>query len=400
MSMRIAIMGAGALGGTFGFLLADAGFDVTLVDVDRVKIDLIRQEGLTLIMPDGTRKTLPIKATTDPNEVGVVDLVQISVKGYHTSSAAELARPMVGPDTYVLSLQNGLKNLQRIAEVLGRNKVIGGVTAHSAMPLGHTLIKYNGGLGGIYIGRYDGADDPRLPELVELFNKVGFETHLIKGDVRIPIWRKLIANVSCNAVAALTGFTGRQLVEFEPTNQLIRALAEETADVARAQGLEFAELDVAGDFAIRALSGVGDNKISMLQDVEAGRRTEIDTLNVAVVERGEIYGVDAPLNWAIGILIKALEQKMLFEREAAAADAAGGGGAPRGGTPGGPGGPPVFDPSAAAVTDAALRQRADAGQGVERTAEPGRAGPEQREAQDGQVNTNDRQTPAAHGGQR
>ena len=160
-------------GGTFGFLLADAGFDVTLVDVDRVKIDLIRREGLTLIMPDGTRKTLPIKATTDPDEVGVVDLVQISVKGYHTSSAAELARPMVGPDTYVLSLQNGLKNLQRIAEVLGRSRVIGGVTAHSAMPLSHTLIKYNGGLGGIYIGRYDGTDDPRLPELVDLFNRSG-----------------------------------------------------------------------------------------------------------------------------------------------------------------------------------------------------------------------------------
>jgi 2-dehydropantoate 2-reductase len=222
------------------------------------------------------------------------------------------------------------------------------------MPLSHTLIKYNGGMGGIYIGRYDGTDDPRLPELVELFNRVGFETHLIKGDVRIPIWRKLIANVSCNAVAALTGFTGRQLVEFDPTNELIRALAEETADVARAQGLEFAELDIAGDFAIRALTGVGDNKISMLQDVEAGRRTEIDTLNVAVVERGEIYGVDAPLNWAIGILIKALEQKMLFER-AAAAD-----GSARDATGADKPASLVFDPSAAAVTDAALRSRAAA----------------------------------------
>jgi 2-dehydropantoate 2-reductase len=352
--MKIAIMGAGALGGTFGFLLADAGFDVTLVDVDTVKIDLIRQEGLTLIMPDGSRKTLPIKATTDPNEVGRVDLVQISVKGYHTTSAAELARAMVGPDTYVLSLQNGLKNLQRIAAVVGPDKVIGGVTAHSAMPLSHTLIKYNGGMGGIYIGRYDGTDDPRLPELVELFNKVGFETHLIKGDVRIPIWRKLIANVSCNAVAALTGFTGRQLVEFDPTNELIRALAEETADVARAQGLEFAELDIAGDFAIRALTGVGDNKISMLQDVEAGRRTEIDTLNVAVVERGEIYGVDAPLNWAIGILIKALEQKMLFERAAAAADSAA-----DAATATDQPASLIFDPSAAAVTDAALTDRTD-----------------------------------------
>ncbi len=246
----------------------------------------------------------------------MADLVQISVKGYHTASAAELCRPMVGPDTYVLSLQNGLKNLRRIGDVVGVEKVLGGVTAHSAMPLSHTLIKYNGGLGGIYMGRYDGTRDPGLERLAELFNAAGFETHLIAGDVRIPIWRKLLANVSCNAVAALTGFTGRQLVDFEPTNQLIRALSEETADVARAQGFEFAELQHAGDFAIKALSGVGDNKISMLQDVEAGRRTEIETLNLAVVERGEQYGVDTPLNWAIGILVKALEQKMLFDREA------------------------------------------------------------------------------------
>lgn len=346
--MKIAIMGAGALGGTFGFLLADAGFDVTLVDVDKTKIQAIRDEGLTLIMPDGTRKTIHVAVTTDPTEVGPVDLIQISVKGYHTSSAAELAVPMVGPKTYVLSVQNGIKNLSRIAEVVGAERVIGGVTAHSAMPLGHTLIKYNGGLGGIYIGRFDGQDDPGVLELIDAFNACGFETHLIRGDVRIPIWRKLLANVSCNAVAALTGFTGRQLVEFEPTNLLIRALARETADVATAQGFEFAELEYADDFAIKALSGVGDNKISMLQDVEAGRRTEIDTLNLAVVERGEAYGVDTPLNWMVGILIQALEQRFKWEHEArqAAAEAAGLLGLP------------VYDPSAALVTETALRDGA------------------------------------------
>jgi 2-dehydropantoate 2-reductase len=316
MGMSIAIVGAGALGGTFGFLLADAGFDVTLVDVDSAKVEALRREGLTLIMPDGTRKTLTIPVTTDPSTVGVVDLVQISVKGYQTSAAAELAVPLVGPGTYVLSLQNGLKNLRRIGAVVGNEKVLGGVTAHSAMPLSPTIIKYNGGVGGIYLGRFDGRPDPGLAQLVELFNAAGFETHLIPGDVRIPVWRKLLANVSCNAVAALTGFTGRQLIEFEPTNQLIRALAEETADVARAQGFAFAELHFAGEFAIKALSGVGDNKISMLQDVEAGRRTEIDTLNLAIVERGEEYGVDTPLNWAVGILVQALEQKMVFDREA------------------------------------------------------------------------------------
>jgi len=350
--MRIAIMGAGALGGTFGVLLSDAGFDVTLVDVDQAKIEAIRAEGLTLIMPDGSRRVVAVKATTDPTEVGLVDVVQISVKGYHTTSAAELALPMVGPQTYVLSLQNGLKNLQRISDVVGSDKVLGGVTAHSSMPLSHTLIKYNGGLGGVYIGRYDGEEDPRLPELVDAFNRAGFETHLIEGDVRIPIWRKLMANVACNAVSALTGFTGRQMQQFEPTNQLVRALARETADVARAQGFEFDELEAPDDFVIKTLDWVGDNKPSMLQDVEAGRRTEIDTLNVAVVERGEHYGVDTPLNWMIGILIKATEQKMLWDRERAQQEAGQAAPPP---APGPGGGPPVYDPAAATVTEAALR---------------------------------------------
>lgn len=322
MDLRIAVVGAGAIGGTLGFLLAEAGCDVTLVDIDAAKVALLREQGLTVIMPDGEERRRPVKATTDPSEVGVVDLVQISVKGYQTTGAAATARPLVGPGTYVLSLQNGLKNLQRISEVLEDAIVVGGVTAHSAMPLGPNVIKYNGGLGGISIGRYDGVEDPGLQRLIDAFTAAGIPTNRIAGDVRIPIWRKLLANVSCNAVAALTGFTGRQLVEFQPTNDLIRALAEETAEVARAQGFEFAELEFAGEFAIKALSGVGDNKISMLQDVEAGRRTEIDTLNLAVVERGEVYGVDTPLNWMIGILIQALEQRMLFERDARAAAAA------------------------------------------------------------------------------
>ncbi len=320
--MKIAIMGAGALGGTFGFLLADAGFDITLVDVDKAKIDAIRRDGLTLIMPDGSRRHRAVRVTADPTEVGVVDLVQISVKGYHTTSAAELALPMVGPHTYVLSLQNGLKNLQRIQEVVGREKVIGGVTAHSAMPLSHTLIKYNGGMGGISIGRYDGADDPGLDRLVDMFNAAGFESHRIRGDVRESIWRKLLANVSVNAVAALTGLTGREIQEIEPANHLVRALAQEVAAVARAQGFTFAELENPDDYVIKTLDWVGDNKVSMVQDIEDAAPTEIDTLNLAVVERGEYYGVDTPLNWAIGNLIQTREQKMLRDRQAKEAAAA------------------------------------------------------------------------------
>ncbi len=173
-----------------------------------------------------------------------VDLVQISVKGYHTASAAKMCVPMVGPDTYVLSVQNGLKNLQRIAEIGGPregHRRRDGAQRHAFEPHLDQVQRRRGWHLHRSVRRARrsrrGATGRRCS------TPSGFETHLIHGDVRIPLWRKLLANISCNAVAALTGFTGRQLVEFEPTNELIRALAEETAEVARAQGFEFAELE-------------------------------------------------------------------------------------------------------------------------------------------------------------
>lgn len=315
--MKIAIMGAGALGGTFGALLAGAGFQVIMVDVDEAKVEAIQKNGIVLHMPDGSKKTVMVEATTDPEQIGVVDLVQISVKSYHTEAAAKLARPLVGAGTYVVSVQNGLGNLEVIAQQLGKSRVVGGVTAHSAMPLSLNEIRYVGGLGGLWIGRYDGTDDPRLREIARAFTDAGFKTDVISGDIRVPIWRKLLANVSCNPVAAITGFTGTQLMECEETNRLIRKLAIETAEVAKALGLQFDELENPGDFAITAVSQVRDNKISMLQDIEAGRRTEIDYLNGAVVSEGKRLGIKTLYNETLCHLVKALEQKILWQKEKA-----------------------------------------------------------------------------------
>ena len=149
--MKVAIIGAGALGGTFGFLLADAGHDVTLIDVDQAKIEAIRRDGITLIMPDGTRRHRPMSITSEPQSVGISGPGAGLSEGVSHGSAAQSAQPMIGPNTYVLSLQNGLTNLQRIAEVVGAEKVLGGVTAHSAMPLDHTSDQVQRGHGRVSI---------------------------------------------------------------------------------------------------------------------------------------------------------------------------------------------------------------------------------------------------------
>jgi len=322
----MAIVGAGALGGTFGALLTRAGIDVTLIEIDKKRVEAIQKNGLIMHMPDGSVINVPVKITDDPASVGVMDLVQISVKGYHTESAVKMAQPMIGPDTYVMSVQNGLGNLDIIAKYVPKERVVGGVTAHSAMVLGPNEIKYNGGVGGVWIGRYDGSEDPRLNEIAKTLTEAGFETQIIEGNILNPIWRKLLANVACNCVAAITGFTGTQLIECEETNRLIRDLAVETFQVAKALGLHFwgiggdrtKEMDDPAEFVIHALSGVGDNKISMLQDIEAGRRTEIDTLNGKVWEIGEKLGVPTPLNKAMTLLVKAIEKKPLIQKKSGA----------------------------------------------------------------------------------
>ena len=320
--MKMAIVGAGALGGTFGALLTRSGIDVTLIEIDKKRVEAIQKNGLIMIMPDGEELTIPVKITDDPASAGIMDLVQISVKGYHTESATKMALPMIGPDTYVMSVQNGLGNLNVIAKHVSGDRVVGGVTAHSAMALGYNKIKYNGGVGGVRIGRYDGEHDPKLNNIVQTLNNAGFETEIIEGNILTPIWRKLLANVACNCVAAITGFTGNQLIGCEETNQLIRELAVETYEVAKAQGLHFKdindpakELQDPAEFVIHALSGVADNKISMLQDIEAGRRTEIETLNGRVWEIGEKLGVPTPLNKIMTLMVKAIEKKPMLTKQ-------------------------------------------------------------------------------------
>ncbi|NPA25517.1 MAG: 2-dehydropantoate 2-reductase [Deltaproteobacteria bacterium] len=314
--MKVAIVGAGGIGGSFGALLHLAGVDVTLIEVDPRRVEAISKNGLEIVLPDGSEKKCDIKISDDPSSVGVVDLIQISVKGYHTESAAKSIKPMVGPETYVLSVQNGLGNLRRIAEHVPEDQILGGITALSAMPLGLNRVKFNGGIGGLKFGRLDGTIDDRLKKVAETFNQAGLEVHLIEGDIRVPIWRKLLANAG-NCVAAMTGFTGTQLMACEETKELTALLANETAEVAKAEGLDFPELENAGEYVLtQCLPGVKDNKISMLQDVEANRRTEIDTLNAEICRVGKEHGVPTPVNHVMTLLIKAREQKMLWDMEA------------------------------------------------------------------------------------
>ncbi|MGW8301602.1 MAG: 2-dehydropantoate 2-reductase [Desulfobacterales bacterium] len=307
--MEIAIVGAGVLGSIFGGLFLEKGFDVTLIEVLQERVRLIDKEGLWLQWPDGERTHSRISITSKVNEVGVKDVVMIAVKGYHTRSAIESAMPMIGDDTIVLSVQNGLGNLEAIAETVGPQRVVGGITAHSGMPVSMNEVRYIGGLGPLLvIGPYDGISRPGFKNMVEQFQVAGLDVHTT-DNINSVIWKKLIANVSTNVVAALTGLTGDIAVKHEPSVKIIEALSQELSRVARAKGIDFPELDDPLDFSLKAFASTKDNRVSMLQDVEAGRPTEIGNLNEVIVSEGQRFNIPTPYNEAVSWLTRGVEER-------------------------------------------------------------------------------------------
>jgi 2-dehydropantoate 2-reductase len=307
--MEIAIVGAGVLGSIFGSLFLEKGFNVTLIEILEERVHLIDKEGLWLQWPDGERTHSRIPITSKVDEVGAKDVVMIAVKGYHTRSAIESAMPIIGDDTIVVSVQNGLGNLEVIAETVGPERVVGGITAHSGMPVSMNEVRYVGGLGPLLvIGPYDGVSRPGFENMVAQFQTVGLDVHTTP-DINSVIWKKLIANVSTNVVAALTGLTGGIAVKHEPSVKIIEALSQELSQVARAKGIDFPELDDPLDFSLKAFGSTKDNRVSMLQDVEAGRPTEIGNLNEVIVSEGRRFNIPTPYNEAVSWLTRGVEER-------------------------------------------------------------------------------------------
>lgn len=303
--MKIAVVGAGAMGSIFGGQLAQGGNDVTLIDVWREAVAAINADGLTVDDKAGKTRTIRVPATTDPAEVGPVDLVLIFVKCYHTEDAVRSAAPLIGPGTDVLSLQNGWGNAPRIAGIVGEERVLVGVTYHSATVLGpgHVL---HAGRGATFIGELNGTMSGRLQEIAATFNAAGIETTLAP-DVLETIWSKLALNVCTLPTSALLRFDAGQLVEHEGTLESMRALLRKTVAVANAQGIAL-DFDKRWEAITGLLQRASGAKAAMLQDVENRRRTEIDVINGAIVEAEQRLNIPTPYNDAMVWLIRSLEE--------------------------------------------------------------------------------------------
>jgi 2-dehydropantoate 2-reductase len=305
MGMRTAVVGGGAMGAAFAADAAAAGRDVTIVDTAADVVDRIRDHGVTVETPDGTR-SVPVRATAEPAEVGLVDVAIVLVKGYDTRAAAGTVAALLGPDAFAVTLQNGWGNADVLASVVPSEQILMGVTYHSCSSAGPGHVRHTS-RGPTMVGPYLVDGDASAAERVATFlDSAGWEAHAT-ADIRTEIWKKLVLNAATLPAAALTGLETGELAQPGTLRDLVDALAREAVAVARAQGLS---VDAAERIErIHALlRGGGSGKPSMLQDVEARRKTEIDTINGAVARMGVELGIDVSLNLAMVALVSAVER--------------------------------------------------------------------------------------------
>jgi 2-dehydropantoate 2-reductase len=291
------------VGSVFGGMLALAGHDLWLVHRRREVVEALRRDGLRLETPTSDER-IPVQATDAPVEIGPVDLILILTKALDTRAAAEAARPLLGPHTVVVTLQNGLGNLETIADVLGPDRALLGMTYVGATVLGAGHVRLSAP-GQSFIGEPDGSLSERARDLARVLSEAGMPTEAT-DQLWSMVWAKLVINASLNATCALTGANGTTLLRSRAADGWLALIAEETAAVAAALGIDL-PFASASERVRQHCRDIGRSKPSMLQDIERGRPTEIDAINGAIVRAGARVGVPTPFNQALLLLVQTRE---------------------------------------------------------------------------------------------
>ena len=306
--MKIAILGAGALGCAIGSTLTQGGHETWLIDRSPAHVEAMRRDGLQVDDADGSRR-VPVRAATQAAEVGAVDLVVVLVKSFHTDSAMRGALALIGPDTVVLSLQNGLGHEDVLSEIVGRERVLAGKTYVGGVlrAPGHIQSGVRGKF--TYIGELDGRLTRRVQAIADAFNASGLAT-TVSDNIIGTMWDKLLINVATGALTGITRLTYGQLYEEPVLKATALAAVAEAMAVAQAAGVTLSMTNPEQAWTLAAEGLSPEFKTSMLQSLEKGSVTEIDFINGAVVRWGERLGVPTPVNSTLVACIKGIERAM------------------------------------------------------------------------------------------
>lgn len=323
--MKIAIIGAGAIGGYVGVKLALSGEDVTFI-VRGANLEAIKKDGMKLIMEDGTEHVAKnVKATNDYDEAGPQDVVILALKAHQVDAVANDVPKLFGPDTVVVTMQNGIPfwyfhkhggphEGQRVQSVdptglviakIPAERILGCVVYPASALIAPGVVKHIEG-DRFPIGELDGTVTERAQKVSEAFIRAGFKSPILE-NIRAEIWLKLWGNLSFNPISSLSHSTLVDICQYPLSRELAGNMMIEAQRIANKLGIEFR---VPLEKRIRGAEKVGKHKTSMLQDVEAGRAPEIDALVGSVVELGRITNTATPHINSVYALVKLLAKTM------------------------------------------------------------------------------------------
>ncbi len=299
--MRIAAMAAGAVGAYFGGRLQAAGHDVAMI-ARRAHLDALRQHGLKIESVHGDLHLPKVNATDDPRQVGPVDIVLFAVKLWDTETAAELAKPMVGPDTRVITLQNGVDSYERVSAILGKEQTVCGTAYIAAVLGGPGVMRHTSKFATMRVGRMDGKPDAKLAAFVEAAKAAGLDIQP-QDDMNRERWQKFVFLSSMAGANCMTRQPIGKVMADPDTRAFYRKLMEECLAVGQKSGAKVpsAWVDDRMTFSDSAPPGM---KASMFHDLEAGNRLELDWLTGKVVSLGRELGVPTPASDAVYAAVK------------------------------------------------------------------------------------------------
>ncbi len=290
------------MGGSYGGLLAKAGHEVTLIDTWEEHVEAINAKGLRI---DGAfgEQVIQVPARTAPEPGQTAEMVIVFTDANNTEAGAETAAGLLGNDGFAITFQNGIGNVETLQRVIGAERVLAGSSMCSAARHGpgHVDLTHHRYTS---VGEIDGSDSPRTRAVIAALESAGMEAKLVP-DVMATIWEKFVVNAGFNAIAATTGLRTGEISHVPETAAFQQKVLDEVMAVVNGKGITLPNPDIAKQILVGA--GTSFNKPSMLQHVLAGRKTEIDAINGALLREGEALGVPTPANEALVALLKGRE---------------------------------------------------------------------------------------------
>jgi 2-dehydropantoate 2-reductase len=305
--VKIAIVGTGAMGSVYAGLFASAGHEVWAIDRWQAHVDAMRTNGLRLEGASGDR-TVEVHATTNPEDAGPCDLVVLATKAMHVAAAAQSLKPLLKAATPVLSIQNGLGGPETAASILGRERVMVGVVGGFGASMRGPGHAHHNGMELVRLGEFGGPITPRLKQVEDTWRGAGFRVKVF-DDIDQLVWEKLICNCSLSGPCAVSGRTTGEVMEDPDLARVSAACATEAFQVARKKGVKLGFDDPVA-YTREFASKIPKARPSVLLDLMAKRKSEIDVINGSIPRVGKEVGLSAPVNETMTALVRAMERQL------------------------------------------------------------------------------------------